>query len=171
MTSQPTWPPPPVARNPLTEYDDLLTALVGAPAPDPPISSNPPMSRLRLVRELRQETGQDLGRCLAAVNDYCDRHSVFPLRRGPRLWLALLPPLFQVGLTVVLIVSQVVQGREIAAAPTRAARHLLMGERVHWDGVLLGLILVNVALSLLAVGAGRQRARREAEEARRKVCV
>ena len=163
MTSQPTWPPPPVAPNPLTEYDDLLTALVGASA------SDPPMPRLRLVRELRQATGQDLRQCLAVVNDYCDRNVFFPLRRGPRLWLALLPSLVQVGLTLVLIVSQVVQGREIAAAPTRAARHLLMGERVHWDGVLLGLILVNVALSLLVVGAGRQRTRREAEEARVRV--
>jgi len=72
---------------------------------------------------------------------------------------------------VILIVSQVVQAREIAAAPTRAARYLLMEERVHWDGVLLGLILVNVAPSILVVGAARQRARREAEEARRTVCV
>ena len=157
--------PPPDVPSPLAKHDAFLTVLVRAP------TRKPPMSRLRLVRGLREATGLDLRQCLSVVNDYCDRHGVFPLRRGVRLWLAVLPALLQVGLSVILIVSQVVQAREIAAAPTRAARYLLMEERVHWDGVLLGLILVNVAPSILVVGAARQRARREAEEARRTVCV
>ena len=165
MPERPTWPPPPDVPSPLAKHDAFLTALVCASV------IKPPMSRLRLVTGLRETTGLDLRQFLTVVNDYCDRYGVFPLRRGVRLWLTVLPALLQVGLSVILIVSQVVQAREIAAAPTRAARHLLLWERVQWDGVLLGLILVNVALSLLAVGAGRQRARREAEEARRKVCV
>lgn len=127
------------------------------------------MSRLRLVRELRLATGKDLRQCLAVVNDYCDRYGIFPLRRGWRLWLTFLPSLVQFGLLGMLLVSQIVNQRNIDAAPSQAARHLLRWEHVQWDFILLGLILASALVSLFMVGMGRQWAFRDAEEARKKM--
>ncbi len=163
MPSESTWPPPPIMLHPLAEHDAFLTALICAP------KTKAPMSRLRLVRELRLATGKDLRLCLAVVNDYCDRYGVFPLRRGWRLWLTFLPSLVQFGLIGMLLVSQIVQKKNIAAAPTQAARHLLRWEHVQWDFILLGLILASALVSLFMVGMGRQWAFRDAEQARKKI--
>ncbi|MBV9851298.1 MAG: hypothetical protein JO250_16635 [Armatimonadetes bacterium] len=157
------WPPPPDVANPLAEHDEFLTARLRAPA------ANPPLSRLRLVRELRDATGLDLRQCLAVVNDYCDRHAIFPQRRGLALWLSLLPSLFQIGLSAGLIVSQIVLGRELAAAHTRATRHLLLRERIAWDGLLLCLAFVVLVMSLIGYAHMTRWQRRQAEDARKKV--
>lgn len=163
MALEPTWPPPPAVPDPLAEHDAFLTSLVCTPA------TKLPMPRLRLMRELRLATGKDLRQCLAVVNNYCDRHGVFPPRRGLRLWLIFLPSLLGFVLLGMLKANQIIQERNIAAAPTRAVRHFLIGERLQWDYILLGLILVSALVSILMVGMGRQWACREAKEARAKV--
>ena len=163
MSTEPTWPPPPDRPDPMAAHDAFLTGLLRA------AMTEPPLSRLRLMRTLRLTTGLGLRQCLAIVNDYCDRHGVFPQRRGLRLWLPVLPSLIQIGLSVALIVCQSILGRELAAAHTRPARQLLFRERIAWDGLLLCLLLVTVAVSLVSARGALRQARREAEDARRRV--
>ncbi len=58
MPEPPAWPPPPDLPEPLSEHDDFLAACIRSSTP------KVPLSRLSLVKSLRDENGLDLRTCL-----------------------------------------------------------------------------------------------------------
>ena len=163
MSSEPIWPPPPDVPHPLAEHDAFLSTLIRAP------QTKLPMSRLSLTRELHRVAGKDLRQCLAVVNNYCDRHGIFPPRRGLRLWLVLLPSLFQFGLLGIMFVTQYIQAKNIAAASTQAARLLLIRNSEQWNYIFLASMIVCILFGLFRVVILRRQNHREAEKARAKM--
>ena len=163
MPPEPTWPPPPGVPDPMTEYDARRTALIRDH------TAGPPLSRLLLVRELHNATGMDLRRTMVVVNSFCDRHGLFPLRRGWRAWLPSLFSLVAFGASAALFISVSVFDARIASAPTRAVRHLLRSERIAVDEIVLVVMLVALVVHLATFRYTVGAPRREAEEARRKM--
>ncbi len=96
MPGQSTWPPPPDVPHPLAEHDGFLTACVLRS------SAKQPVTRLRLIQDLRKERGVDLRQSLAIVNNYCDRHLILPPARGLAAWGASLASLVMIAVVVIM---------------------------------------------------------------------
>jgi hypothetical protein len=165
MNDSQEWPPPPCVPDSLNAHDKFLTNLLRAPA------NGPPMSRMRLYRALQKQTGMKPGPCWLLVRAYCERQGIFPSVRGLRLWLLVLPSLTQIGASILLIVSQMIFARKLAAAHTRHVRIFILHQELQQDGFFLGLILVALLFSLIMAFAAARRARRDAEDARQKVSL
>ena len=73
-----SWPPPPQTAYLPVEHDEFLAVCVH----DSPLK--PPLSRTDLAKSLHQETGKDTNSCMAVVNDFCDRHTIF--MPAPGMW-------------------------------------------------------------------------------------
>ena len=163
MVPQQSWPPPPDTPEPLTEHDGFLRACVRAP------TSKPPLSRLRLVRDLRKGTGLDLRQCLSVVNSFCDRHAILMPLRGPCAWVGCLLPLIQIMAMVAFEVSLFFLERAHDVAPTRAARLALRAERIDMDLMFLGIFAVATCFQVVFVLRRAKQARRDAAVARAKM--
>ena len=163
MPNNQTWPPPPDIPSPLTEHDELLRACVKAP------TSKPPLSRLRLIRDLRTEAGLDLRQCLAVVNSYCDRNAILMPTRGPSAWFGCLPSLVQISTIAAMQVTWFFLERAHDADPTRFVRRSITAERIHLDLVFLGIILICAVFQLSVILGRAKQTRRDAAEARAKV--
>ncbi len=162
MSDPPTWPPPPGVPAPLSAHDDFLVACVRRSTPKLPVS------RLRLVRDLYQETGQDLRSCMAVVNDFCDRHTILMPPQGVKMWL----PFFFCGLNFAVILAKgvvgYVLGNSMAAAASHAQVVALSTEKLRLDALLVGVLLVSTFLMCVTLLYRYKKTRAEAAEARSK---
>jgi hypothetical protein len=158
-----TWPPPPDTPEPLTEHDSPLTALVCAPA------TKPPLSRLRLVRDLRKETGLQLRQCQVFVNSFCDRNAILLPIRGPIVWGGCLISLIQLAAAITLAMSGFLLERSLNAAPTHAARFAIRAEREELDLLLFGITFVCISVNLIFGLRRAKQLRRDVAYARDKM--
>lgn len=162
MSEPLTWPPSPSTPEPLSAHDEFLSACIRNSMP------KPLLSRLRLVRDLRQETGQDLRSCLAVVNDFCDRHAILMSLGGFRAWL----PFLFLGLCPVIELAmnsvRYFLGNSLAKAVTHSRKSALLSERVHLDFVFFGLLLASLILTLISFLYRHKKIQADAEEARAK---
>ena len=159
MNEPSTWPPPPETSNLLAAHDEFLIACVRSSTP------KLPLSRLRLVRDLRQETGQDLRSCLAIVNDFCDRHFILMPPTGLRAWL---PFLFLGFCLIIVFVMSIVRyfvDRNLNAAVTHSEKIVLSNQRVHLDFVFFGTLLASMGLAVLAILYREKKAQADAAKA------
>ena len=163
MVPQQNWPPPPDTPEPLTEHDEFLKSCVRSP------TSKPPLSRLRLIRDLRKETSLDLRQCMAVVNGFCDRHAILMPLHGPCAWVGCLVPLIQIMAMVAFEVSLFFLERAHDAASTRVARLALRAERIDMDLMFLGIFVVATCFQVVFVLRRAKQARRDAAVARAKM--
>ena len=138
-----TWPPPPDTPEPLTEHDSFLTALICAPV------TKPPLSRLRLVRNLHKETGLQLRQCQTFVNSYCDRNAILPPMPGPIVWGGCLLSFIQFAAAIALVMSGFLLERSLNAAPTHAAKLAIRAEQLELNSLLLGIAFVTICVSFI----------------------
>lgn len=159
MTEPPTWPPPPTTPNLLAAHDEFLSACVRNS------TLKPPVSRLRLVRDLHQNTGQDLRSCLAVVNSFCDRHTILMPLTGIQVWL--LPALC--GLNFVIVLAMNITGhflgRSAASAVTHSQRSAFLSQRVDLDYALMAVLFVYAAAAIIMSWLRQKKARADAAEA------
>lgn len=165
MCEPSTWPPPPSTPEPLSAHDDYLTVCVR----NTPLT--PPLSRLRLVKDLRQETGQDLRSCMAVVNSFCDRHAIL-LPLGS-LWtrVGCLLPSIMFAMIAAMTISQVTLQRRHDAAITHLERVAVTAESWQLDFIFLGVYLAATGVSVILTFWRSKRMREQAAEARAKFAL
>jgi len=165
MPVQSTWPPPPDIPNPLAAHDDFLTACVLNS------SEKRPVSRLRLMRDLRKERGVDVRQSLAIVNDYCDRHAILPSAARVELWVISLMGL--IGLATVLTMSVLfrLNEKEFAAATTHAAVEAVVTKSLNITYAALGVCAIMFCIGVPFRVWRVKRLGRNAEQARQKLAA
>ncbi len=163
MAALSTWPPPPDTPNPLAAHDGFLTACVLNS------SAKKPLSRLRLVMELRKEQGVDIRQSRAIVNDYCDRHLILMPARGFAAWGLSVMSLGNFVIIFVFQASLWLLRRNHDMAGTRIERLAITNEMIN---VSLVSMIVTVALGCVCVAfalSTAKKQRRDAEDARKKL--
>lgn len=123
------------------------------------------MPRLRLVRDLRQETGKDLRYCLAAVSDFCDRHTVLMPAAGILPWLIFIPTLTNFAAVLVMYLGQEYLRGKQSAAVTHLEKLAFRNERVHLDLVVADILLIDIILVAIYIVTRLKKARAGAAEA------
>ena len=159
MTEPPIWPPPP---KPLITHDDFLAACVRSS------TLKPPLSRLSLVKNLRDETDLDLRSCLAAVNSFCDRHAILMPLTGPAALAGCLLPLVTLMTLAAMNLTWYILQRRHDAAVTHMERVLITAEGIRLDFVFLGIIAAATSISLIVTFRRIKKMREQAAEARAK---
>ncbi len=164
-TDERTWPPPPTVAPTLFAYDAFLAAQVRDAAPRPPIT------RSRLVRGLRRQAGLDARQSRAAVNDFCERHGLFPEPQG--VWERVSAVSWGAVAVAVLLPPSL--------AVTLFAHHLRTEAHPDWPLCYLlatWVILPLVCLLILALAGvtvevvrAARREHRDAEEARKRLSL
>ena len=138
MPEPPTWPPPPNTPEPLSAHDEFLAALVRSSTP------KPPLSRLYLARELRQETGMELRSCWASVNNFCDRHAILTGDLWAGLgWVECLPALFGLVTMVIMGGIEFLLQREYDAAMTFTDKTAIKSEQAHVEFLFLCVLVLT----------------------------
>ena len=165
MPAPPTWPPPPDVPHPLAEHDGFLTACVLD------TSAKPYVTRLYLIRKLRQERGVDARQCRAIVNDYCDRHAILPSAARVELWVRSLVGF--IGLATLLTMSVLfrLNEKEFAAATTHAAVEAAITKSDNITYAALGLCAMMFCIVIPFTAWRIKRMRRNADEARQKLAA
>jgi hypothetical protein len=162
MPQPPIWPPPPNTPEPLSAHDAFLIAAVRNS------TLKPPLSRLSLVKDLRDGTGLDLRSCLATVNNFCDRYGIFTPASRPAAFAGCLSPVvILVTLAAMNMTWYILQQRHDAAA-THMERVMITAERIRLDFVFIGIILVATSISLIVIFRRIRQTRDDAAEARAK---
>ncbi len=162
MTEPPTWPPPPSTPEPLSAHDDFLTACIRSSTP------KPPLSRLSLIKNLREETGLDLRSCLAVVNSFCDRHTILMPLGGFWTWAGCLPPIIMLTMVAAMNISWIILERRHDASATHLERVMITSERMQLDFVFLGAYLTAACACVILVFWRTRKTREQAAEARAK---
>jgi hypothetical protein len=145
--------------NLLAVHDEFLVACVRSS------TSKLPVSRLRLVRNLHQETRRDLRFCMAVVNNFCDRHEILMPHTGLKVWLPLLFTGLCLAIALAMNITGQLLGRSAVTAITHSQRSALMSERVHLDFVFLAAFFVSAGLALIALWLRQKKAKVDAAEA------
>ena len=159
MTEPSSWPPPPEIYNPFAVHDEFLAACVRNS------TLKPAVSRLRLTRNLHQETGKDLRYCLAIVNNFCDRHSILMPHTGFRMWLPFLFGSLNVVILLAMNITRHFLARSAASAITHLQRTTFLLERVNLYYVFLAAFFVNASAMVIVVWLREKKVRADAAEA------
>ena len=162
MTEPPTWPPSPNIPEPLSDHDEFLVACVRNS------TLKTPLSRLSLVKNLRDETGLDLRSCLATVNHFCNKHTILMPSGSRWVWAGCLPPIIMLTMAAAINISWTILGRRHDAAATHLERVTITTERMQLDFVFLGVCLAAACASVILAFWNIKKTRRQAAEAREK---
>ncbi len=163
MPAQSIWPPPPDIPNPLAKYDGFLTARVLDS------SARQPVTRLRLARQLRKERGVDARQSLAIVNNYCDRHLILMAARGFAAWGMSIMALGNFVVIVVFQASLWLLRRNRDASVTRIERLAITNEMINVGFVSVGAVAALGCVRVVLILRNGKKARRDAEDARKKL--
>ena len=159
MSEPSTWPPPPDVPPPLAAHDEFLSACVRNSTP------KPPLSRLRLMVRLRQETRQDLRYCRPVVDDFCNRHAILTPVSGLTAWLGCLPIFIYIAAMGAMGLVAFFLGQRQDEAATRAEKLAFHSEKVHLAGVLLAIGLTSIGISFFLSFLRQKKAKADAAEA------
>ena len=159
MIEPSSWPPPPEIYNPFAVHDEFLAACVRNS------TLKPAVSRLRLTRNLHQETGKDLRSSMAIVNNFCDRHSILMPHTGFRMWLPFLFGSLNVVILLAMNITRHFLARSAASAITHLQRTTFLLERVNLYYVFLAAFFVNASAMVIVVWLREKKVRADAAEA------
>ena len=154
-----SWPPPPNVTPPLAAHDEFLAACVRSS------TLKPPVSRLRLARDLHQETGKDLRSSMAIVNNFRDRHLIAMPATGILPWLIFIPILTNFAAILVMYLGQEYLRGKQSAAVTHLEKLAFRNERVHLDLVVAGVLIVSIILMATISAYRLKKTRADAAEA------
>jgi len=159
MTEPSSWPPPPEIYNPFAVHDEFLAACVRNS------TLKPPVSRLRLARDLHQETGKDLRSSMAIVNNFRDRHLIAMPATGILPWLIFILILTNFAAILVMYLGQEYLRGKQSAAVTHLEKLAFRNERVHLDLVVAGVLIVSIILMATISAYRLKKTRADAAEA------
>ncbi len=164
MPEPPTWPPPPNTPNLLSAHDDFLIACIRNSMP------KVPLSRLRLVINLRDETGLDLRSCRIVVNNFCDRHTILMPLGGFWTWgVGCLLIFITLTMVVADCITYIISADRISAAVTPMEMVMITNEMKNTVFVYMGVYLTALcAIVVLVSLQQRKKMREQAAEARAK---
>ena len=144
MPEPTTWPPPPNTPEPLTTHDDFLVACVRSS------TLKPLLSRLSLVKSLREESELDLRSCLDTVNNFCNRHTILMPLGGFWAWAGCLLPLVTLVTLAAMNMTWYILQQRHDAAVTHMERIMITAERIRLDFVFLSIMVAAASISLIA---------------------